>query len=55
MSFVSHVTLPTDPKLSSLPQHALLEQVGQYETSVGAHLSILLQSDHHSEVISSAK
>ena len=55
MSYVSHVAIATGSKLSGLPQHTLLDQVAQYEDSVGAHLSTLLESDHHSEVIASAK
>ncbi|KAG0728262.1 Diacylglycerol kinase eta [Chionoecetes opilio] len=55
MSFVSHVPLSSQPKLESLALHSLHSQVAQYEDSVGAHLSTLLQSDQHSEVIASAK
>ncbi|KAK7083954.1 hypothetical protein SK128_025520 [Halocaridina rubra] len=55
MSYVSHVSISPDHKLTSLTSPSLLSQVAAYEDSVGAHLATLLQSDQHSDVISSAK
>ena len=53
MTFVSHVPMeaPSEEKLESDSTNIL----SQYEDSVASHLVTLLQSDQHSEVISSAK